>query len=91
MSSKDQKFFVSNNVEIASILKGVSNLKRNEKTIKSWFRKVKKIEDRRNLDDLLSKIFVYNPYDRISAAEVIKHDFFKEIRNKGKVLKFPRI
>ena len=36
-------------------------------------------EDKRNIKDLLEKIFTYDPRQRIPASRVVKHPFFSEI------------
>ena len=41
------------------------------------------IQDYDNLMDLLLKIFAYIPSKRITAAEALKHPFFKDVKEWG--------
>lgn len=51
------------------------------------------VEDRANFIDLLLKMFCYVPSKRITAAEALKHPFFKGIgkntENDGKEVVLP--
>jgi serine/threonine protein kinase len=42
------------------------------------------IDDYENLEDLLLKMFAYIPSNRITAAEALKHPFFKDIIDEEK-------
>lgn len=37
--------------------------------------------------DLIHKLLVYNPDNRITASQALKHPWFKELRDQEKVLK----
>ena len=52
------------------------------KTKKNWNNSFEGISDKKNLIDLLNKIFQYLPENRISAFEAMNHPFFEGIYKK---------
>lgn len=76
----DKNYLIEHAPFIKPILEAIPDFERDREVIEGWGGFLEGQEDRESFLDLVERIFVFNPCKRLSAEEVLKHEFFDSVR-----------